>query len=239
MNWKIWLLIICILGSLLAIFPLDFSNGLEITNVDLESEAFLQGLRPGMKITNINGQLITNLDDYRNSLIKFPTIDPEKLSITTDQGTFILFINNTPEISVKEIPKHRIKTGLDLSGGARALIKAEGKDLTNSELNDLISVTEERLNVYGLNDVQIKSVRDLSGNNFMLVEIAGSTPEELETLIGQQGKFEAKIGNDTVFEGGEKDITYVARTGDQSGIYSYTLLRELCRCPECLKDDSH
>ena len=220
MNWKIWLLIICILGSLLAIFPLDFSNGLEITNVDLESEAFLQGLRPGMKITNINGQLITNLDDYRNSLIKFPTIDPEKLSITTDQGTFILFINNTPEISVKEIPKHRIKTGLDLSGGARALIKAEGKDLTNSELNDLISVTEERLNVYGLNDVQIKSVRDLSGNNFMLVEIAGSTPEELETLIGQQGKFEAKIGNDTVFEGGEKDITYVARTGDQSGIYT-------------------
>jgi preprotein translocase subunit SecD len=220
MNWKIWLLIICILGSLLAIFPLDFSNGLEITNVDLESEAFLQGLRPGMKITNINGQLITNLDDYRNSLIKFPTIDPEKLSITTDQGTFILFINNTPEISVKKIPKHRIKTGLDLSGGARALIKAEGKELTNSELNDLISVTEERLNVYGLNDVQIKSVRDLSGNNFMLVEIAGSTPEELETLIGQQGKFEAKIGNDTVFEGGEKDITYVARTGDQSGIYT-------------------
>jgi preprotein translocase subunit SecD len=109
---------------------------------------------------------------------------------------------------------------LDLSGGARALIKADGKELSSDELNDLISVTEERLNVYGLNDVQIRPVRDLSGKNFMLVEIAGSTPEELESLIGQQGKFEAKIGDEIVFEGGEKDITYVARTGDQSGIYS-------------------
>ena len=53
----------------------------------------------------------------------------------------------------------------------------------------------------------------------MLIEIAGSTPDELENLIAQQGKFEAKIGNETVFVGGNKDVTYVARTGEQSGIY--------------------
>ena len=220
MNWKIWLLIICILGSLLAIFPLNFSQGLEITSVEIDSVSYIQGLRSGMKITSIDGQAITSLDDFKNAISKFPTPSPEKLTIITDQGTIILFINNSPEFAVKEIPKNRVKTGLDLSGGARALIKAEGKELTNAELNDLISVTEERLNVYGLNDVQIKPVRDLSGDNFMLVEIAGSTPEELETLIGQQGKFEAKIGNETVFEGGDKDITYVARTGDSSGIYT-------------------
>ena len=220
MNWKIWLLIFCILGSLLAIFPLDFTQGIEITGVELDSISYQQGLRQGMKIQSIDGQIITSLDDYRISLERFPTESPEKITITTDQGIIILFTNDTLKISVREIPRNRIKTGLDLSGGARALIKAEGKELTNTELNDLISVTEERLNVYGLNDVQIKPVRDLSGNNFMLIEIAGSTPEELENLISQQGKFEAKIGDEVVFEGGKKDVTYVARTGDQSGIYS-------------------
>ena len=54
----------------------------------------------------------------------------------------------------------------------------------------------------------------------MLVEVAGATPSDLKELVSKQGKFEAKIGNDTVFIGGERDITYVARTGEQSGIYS-------------------
>ncbi len=46
----------------------------------------------------------------------------------------------------------------------------------------------------------------------MLVEIAGATPTDLEELVGKQGKFEAKIGNETVFIGGKKDITSVCRT---------------------------
>jgi len=220
MNWKIWLLIIFILGSLLAIFPFDFSQGVEITSLDIASVEYGQGMRQGMKIISIDGKLTTTIEDYQDSISKFPTVESEKITIATDQGTFILFTNQTPQFSVKELEISRIKTGLDLSGGARALIKAEGKELTGEELNDLISVTEERLNVYGLNDVQIRSVRDLSGDNFMLVEIAGSTPNELESLISQQGKFEAKIGDEIVFVGGDKDITYVARTGDQSGIYS-------------------
>jgi hypothetical protein len=53
----------------------------------------------------------------------------------------------------------------------------------------------------------------------MVVEIAGSSPADLENLIAQQGKFEAKIGNDTVFNGGNKDITYVGRSGQDAGIY--------------------
>lgn len=220
MSWKIWLLIFCILSSLLAIFPLDFSQGVKIVSVDIDSITYEQGLRQGMKITSIDDKLIKDIDDYQLALSKFPSKENEKVTITTNEGSFILFTNSTPEISVKNIEKTRIKTGLDLSGGARALVRAKDKDLTKAELNDLVSITEERLNVYGLSDIQIKPVSDLSGNNFMLVEIAGSTPEELESLISQQGKFEAKIGNETVFEGGDKDITYVARTGDQSGIYS-------------------
>jgi len=220
MSWRIWILIFFILSSLLAIFPTSFSQGIEIVSVEENSIAYEQGIRQGMKITNIDGKTITNLEDYKSALSKFPSEGNQKLIINTDKGAFVFFTNNTPEISVKKIEKTRIRTGLDLSGGARALVNAEGKEMTNAELSDLISITEERLNVYGLNDVQIKPVKDLSGNNFMLIEIAGSTPKELQNLISQQGKFEAKIGNETVFIGGNKDVSYVARTGNQAGIYS-------------------
>ena len=219
-NIKIWILIFCVLLSLLAIFPLKFQKGLIISSVEQDSIAYQQGLRQGQIITSIDQLTINNFEDYKKAVSKFPVEENIKLAINTNEGEFILFTNETPEISVKKIELTRIKTGLDLSGGSRALISAEDKDLTVNELNDLIAITDQRLNVYGLKDVQIRPVRDLSGKNFMLVEIAGSTPKELENLVSKQGKFEAKIGNTTVFTGGNKDITYVARTGDQAGIYS-------------------
>ena len=227
LDWKIWLLILIVIGSLLAMFPMDFSKGVEIASIEVNSTAYEQGLRQGQIITQIDSEEVADFEDYSNIISsKFPTEEKIKLTIITDAGESILFTNQTPQINVKEIEKTRIKTGLDLSGGARALVTAEDKKLTASELNDLIAVTNERLNVYGLRDVQIRPVTDLSGNHHMLIEIAGSTPKELENLIAKQGKFEAKIGNKTAFIGGEKDITYVARTGGQSGIYSCNAYQE-------------
>ena len=231
LNWKIWLLIFAILGSLLAIVPLDFTKGIEISSVEQNSTAFDQGLKQGQIITHIDGQPITSAEEF-NKIInsKFLLQEKQKLTITTKSGEFILFDDQMPEISVKNIGKTRIKTGLDLSGGARALVVAEDHELTISELTDLIDITNERLNIYGLKDVIVKPQSDLFGKNKMLIEIAGSTPKELEKLISQQGKFEAKIGNETVFIGGEKDITYVARSGDQTGIYDCGTYQEGIAC---------
>ena len=49
------------------------------------------------------------------------------------------------------------------------------------------------------------------------MEIPGANEEEVRDLIGKQGKFEAKISNETVFKGGE-DITYVCRSAECAGI---------------------
>jgi len=221
LNWKIWLLIFIVLGSILSIFSLDFTKGVKINSVEQNSTAYEQGLRQGQIITAIDGQTITSFEDYSRIINeKFPTDEKIKLTITTTANEFILFTDQTPKITISDIEKTRILMGLDLRGGARALVTAEDKELTTQELNDLVEITNQRLNVYGLKDIQIRPVSDLSGNNYMLIEIAGSTPDELENLIAQQGKFEAKIGNETVFMGGNQDVTYVARTGEQAGIYS-------------------
>jgi len=219
-SWKIWLLIIVLMCSALLISP-NFEKGVIIKSVEKNSTSFDSGLRAGGILTSVNGESVKTVEDYQkiiNSI--FPTQNKTRLDIITKDNQFILFTDQAPLITLANIPKTKIKTGLDLSGGARALVKAENKSLSSQELNDLITITSNRLNEFGIADISVKSVKDLSGNNFMLIEVAGATPADLTELVSKQGKFEAKIGNETVFIGGEEDITYVARTGDQSGIYS-------------------
>ena len=95
-SWKIWVLIFAVMASLLAIIPLDFSKGLEISSVEQNSTSFEQGLRTGQIITHIDGQQITSLSEYQNSLNnKFPAQENIILTITTKDNEFILFTNKT------------------------------------------------------------------------------------------------------------------------------------------------
>lgn len=223
-GWKIWLLIIILVFSLLSIFgmpPTLFQKGVLVTSVEPNSTAFEQGLREGQIIIMVDDQEITNIDDFASAMQgKYPSEEKIKTILYTENLEIILFSNQSPEITVLEIPKTNIKTGLDLAGGSRALIQAQDKKLSSSEVNDLVDITSNRLNEFGLTDLKILPVSDLSGNHFMLIEIAGATPEDLKELISKQGKFEAKIGNETVFIGGEKDISSVARSGQDAGIFS-------------------
>lgn len=212
-TWKIWLLVIVLALSLLSIFGVSsFESGVLITSVEPNSTAFEQGLKQGQIIKEIDGNKIDNLEDFSASLQgKFDYNTSIKTIIKTTEAEVILFSNHPPNITVSEIPKTNLKMGLDLAGGARALVQAQDKKLSSSEINDLVSVVSNRLNVYGIADLNVLPVSDLSGNNFMLIEIAGATPKDLEELISKQGKFEAKIANETVFIGGERDIASVCR----------------------------
>ena len=193
--------------------PTFFEKGVLITSIDSNSIAFEQGLRQGQIIIGINNQKIDTLDDFAKAIQgKFITNESVKTILKTKDSEIILYTNKAPEIIVAEIPKTNIRMGLDLAGGSRALIQAEGKKLSQTEINDLVQITSNRLNEFGLTDLKVLPISDLAGDNFMLIEIAGATPKDLEELISKQGKFEAKIGNETVFIGGkEKDVVSVCR----------------------------
>ncbi|MEX2017035.1 MAG: hypothetical protein WD876_01010 [Candidatus Pacearchaeota archaeon] len=224
---RIWILIAVLFLALLAISPWNaLEKGVVIKSVETNSTAFEQGLKQGQIITAIDGIKVDNFNDFSgimseknySQILNVTNASSIKTTFTTNQGTFIHYSHNTPEITVAEIPKSNIKTGLDLSGGSRALVKAQDRDLSLSEINDLVDVVGNRLNVYGIADVQISSVSDLAGNNYMKVEIAGATPTDLKELLSGQGKFEAKIGNKTAFIGGEKDIASVSRSAQDAFI---------------------
>lgn len=116
-------------------------------------------------------------------------------------------------ISVVNAPKTNLRKGLDLEGGTRVLLQPEEK-VSGEDMAIIISNMKQRLNVFGLTDINVIEVTDLSKNKYILVEIAGRNVEEAKELLAQQGKFEGKIGNETVFKGGKKDITYVCRSAD-------------------------
>ena len=223
LTWKIWLWVIVVCLSLISIFitPTFLQKGVLITSVEVNSTAFEQGLRTGQVITEVDGQVISDADDFSTQMNeKFVSGNKIKTIFTVEGADYIMYSNISPEITVSEIPSTNIKLGLELVGGSRALVQAEDKKLSFEEINDLVDIVNNRFNVYGITDMNIRAVSDLTGNRFMLIEIAGATPTDLRELISQQGKFEAKIGDETVFIGGDKDITSVSRSGQDSGIFS-------------------
>ena len=225
MTWRIWVLIVMLVLALLMIHP-NFDSGVLIKSLDQDSPAQLQGLKQGDIITQINGAKIESLEDYNsvvNDLFKGQEV---RLDIVTSKDEFI-FLANSLNMTVGELPRTNLKTGLDLSGGARAIIIAENVTLSQEELQDLVDVTSQRLNTFGLRDIIIRPVSDLTGGKYILIEVAGATPQNLKSLIGEQGKFEAKVGNKTVFTGGDKDITHVFRNdATQSAVYPAELISD-------------
>jgi len=219
-TFKIWILIFLLIAATFAINPTGyFKQGVIVKDIDQNSSAALAGIAKGDIITEINNEKIKNLDDYNSIAGK---IEPNtKVTIKTgenslfyikEKGEYPFIVNNTDlGIVVSAIPKTNVKMGLEMQGGSRALVKPE-IPLTAKEMDELVSVISNRLNVYGITDLKIRSVSDLSKNNYILVELAGATPSELRDLVSKQGKFEAKIGNETVFVGGKNDITFVCRS---------------------------
>ncbi len=180
-------------------------------------EDYAVGLERDMIIESFNGVEVSSVEELNTEINGL--IVKNKWNIVTNEESYIFLQAGELGLSVAERESSNIKKGLDLAGGSRVLIQPVGENVDDQTIQDLISVMDNRLNVYGLSDLRIRPAKDNEGNNFVLVELAGATREEVKELIGKQGVFEAKIADDVVFEGGEKDITFVCRgDGSCSGI---------------------
>ncbi|MDO8740046.1 MAG: hypothetical protein Q7J54_00555 [Candidatus Woesearchaeota archaeon] len=172
--------------------------------------------KPKLSITILNEtEIKTITEEYFNATLN-KTVNRTYTIEAPKTITKIIGVEDIG-LGVYPAPKTNIRKGLDLQGGVRVLLTPEEK-LSADNMAILLDNMKERLNVYGLSDIVVREAGDLSGNQFILVEIAGANEEEAKNLIAQQGKFEARIGNDTVFKGEKKDITYVCRSADCAGI---------------------
>ncbi|HLC55337.1 MAG TPA: PDZ domain-containing protein [Candidatus Nanoarchaeia archaeon] len=204
---------------------LGFTIDANLTIID----ATFAPVATGVSLQSINGMHIENASEFENAVDNI--LPAATIIIATNKKEYAYLSRGNVDLRVREAPKNNIKKGLELAGGTRVVIQPENENnatVTDQNIQDLISVLENRLNVYGLADLKIRASSDLAGSKFVVVEIAGATREEVQELIGKQGKFEARIGNETVFIGGRGDIPFVCRNdGSCSGIV-----------PPCSQQDS-
>lgn len=105
-----------------------------------------------------------------------------------------------------------INFGMDFKGGTSIQIKLD-KKLSGVEMQPVVTVLQTRLNSYGLKDIAVKPW----GNEYVIIEIAETDPKsinQLQALLGQQGKFEALFKGQVVLTG--QDILSVI-TDPQKG----------------------
>ncbi|MDP3698606.1 MAG: hypothetical protein Q8R47_03390 [Nanoarchaeota archaeon] len=232
-NWRVLLLLTFLVLSMLAIKPQIFgTEGVEIYSLKTNSSLAEAGLVIPAKvmptarerILSVDGIQTDTVEDYYSALSQLRA--NRTVSVETSTQTYAFLIPGNAEgavdvgVKVKEASFSNLRMGLDLEGGTRVLLQPAG-EISEEDLETTVDSLKERLNVYGLRDIVVRSASDLEGNDFILIEIAGVTEDEIQELLARQGKFEAKIGNETVFLGGKKDITYVCRSADCSGIDPY------------------
>ena len=160
----------------------------------------------------INTTVLPELEE-KTVLVNATTNETKKVSVNKTVEKIV----GVEDIGIKvaSAPKTNLRLGLDLQGGTRVMLKPETK-LERPDLELLIANMNKRLNLFGLSDVAVRDASDLSGNQFIMVEVAGVNENEVRQLIAKQGKFEAKISNATVFSGNE--IVDVCRSATCSGV---------------------
>lgn len=229
-EWKVILLLIVVLLALVSIKPQFFgSEGVSIRSVQLNSSASVAGIanpNPQLpplakeRILKINSQSISSVEEYQKIIESL--ITNKTIRVETNKGTYTLLPREEEGqiqlgMMVQEAPSSNLRKGLDLAGGTRVVLRPAER-LSAEDLEATVDILKERLNVFGLSDVVVRQASDLAGGQFIVIEIAGVTEDEVQQLLARQGKFEAAISNETVFFGGKKDVTYVCRSADCSGI---------------------
>ncbi len=190
--------------------------GINLTYFDKEKyeeeyNSLLQKINETINETN-NNESTTNITNNINNKINVTQLKQKYTRIFSPQEIG-LYVSNAP--------KSNLRLGLDLAGGTRVLLKIDTNSTNNTISKELYDRTidsiKQRLNAFGLSEVIVRPSSDLLGNQYILVELSNINSQEIKDLLSKQGKFEAKIKNNVVFEGG-KDITYVCRSATCSGL---------------------
>ncbi len=172
-------------------------------------------LEPGNYIVKaINSCKVTDLNSFYQCMDHLNGT----IYILTDQGLIKANASNGKllNFTVKEVGGIPLKFGIDITGGIRVVLEPE-KPVDYQTLLRIKDILEQRLNVYGIKQVEIRIERNpLANKYYIIVELPQSERRLLE-ILESQGKFEAYLDNKTLVFTGE-DIKFICNTRYCSGI---------------------
>ncbi|MBR9681579.1 MAG: hypothetical protein GOV00_02135 [Candidatus Altiarchaeota archaeon] len=113
-----------------------------------------------------------------------------------------------------------VEWGFDVQGGSRIVLFPTNQSVN---LEDVTTVIQNRLNIYGLKDIRVRGASDLN-NKYVVVEAAGLTEEDIESLLASEGRFEGRIGNTTIFTNEDVRVDKTRQRfyfDNPTGVYRY------------------
>lgn len=217
-EWRILLVIVAVIGSVIAIYPNPQAKGVLVESVK-EGSPFKGRVEQGAIIQSINEEQILNERD----LFQFENYTGMLRVIHNGEVSLINLKKPGLGLEVKPRPKTNLNLGMDFVGGIRVLLKPlyknttlrenVTKNLTKKELVDrTISTLKTRMNIYGLKEMSFQSVKSIEGEYFVQIEMAGASKKEINELLGKQGEFEAFIPRLVEFENGKGNLTLQDKT---------------------------
>ena len=123
--------------------------------IDVNLTIYNSELLEDSTLLEVNGQEIDTYEEF--DAVLDVIIPKQKLIIRTDEGEYAYLSREVPDLTIGEAAKSNLLMGLDLQGGTRVLLQPIAEDeVSDADITDLISVLENRLNVYGLSDIKIR-----------------------------------------------------------------------------------
>lgn len=208
-NHRLMLLFILIIASFVAIHPNFNARGVVITSARDPAPSEVSG----QLLVSMNGAAINSVQDFATASENLKEGDAVRLTVLKEKFPFTYqseeiypFLatqkNNSTYLGlqVKALDASKVTFGIELSGGTKLILKP-AENITSVEYDNVLDILRRRLDLFGVKGAVITTVTDLKGEKFIQVELASVTNEQAVDLISKEGKFEAKIANQTVFNG--------------------------------------
>ena len=221
-NPRILILATAVLLSLISLGP-SFADGITVQNVAPSGPAANATPQPidastTPTIQRFNGETVSSAEQFYQ-LVQEQEPNSTVTLTAGEQQYFVQVVeqNGTKTVGLTVANKARtnLQLGLDLAGGTRVILEP-AEPVNSSEQQRILNNLEQRINAFGLSDAQVTSAADLSGGEFIIVEVPGVSRESIVDLLRQQGRFEAEIANQTIFTGDQ--IQYICRESSCSGL---------------------
>lgn len=185
-DWRVLLFLIAVVGSLALIAPMQ-KQGVLVKSVNADSP-FYGKVSPGEYITWAASKTISapeDLQQFENFTGTFFFQHSGK------SGLDSVVLNGYLGIDAVKPSATRLNLGMDLIGGTRVLLKVK-ENATDAIVEQAVATLQTRINIYGLREAKFQSVKQ-DNANFIQIEMAGGSKQEIDSLLAKQGKFEAYI----------------------------------------------
>ncbi len=241
-DWRIILMILLVIIAFLAIQPnITNVNGAEVIYMpassyigNLSSRGVI-GLQTGSIITAVDGVPVHNIQQFYSQLNKSVVVN-SSLHLTYENEVFPyiyesnitdIFVEpnavfNSSTIETENVPSTHLNYGLDIIGGTQIEIVPNATNYNSTLVTTLETTLSKRLDVYGISGTTVSTVQALSGKSFIMISMPNVGESQSLSLIQNQGKFYATIGNVTVLNSSnasESIIDVCLSSGCPFGVY--------------------